>query len=207
MEEKHGTGSSLSSSFSQEITISSRQQLFSHRRQARAPSDGSAAPSALLACSHVPNHHRSFLLGVCAMSNKVEGRPMQSILKRLRKSADFQIIQFSEELILHRSVAEWPKVDCLIAFHSTGYPLEKVGPMVAHALLLFLNVEFLLIPAICRGDLDPISGLIRIQSSLHFRQVQEYVNLVKPVTLNDVFTMKYIRSRIDIIRILQVTIC
>lgn len=71
--------------------------------------------------------HRCFSLGVCAMANKVESRTMQCILKRLQKSYDFDIVQFTERMILHADVSEWPKVDCLIAFHSTGYPLEKVS--------------------------------------------------------------------------------
>lgn len=68
----------------------------------------------------------NFSLGICAMTCKVESRPMQSILKRLQKAYDFQIVQFSEQMILETDITEWPKVDCLIAFHSWGYPLEKV---------------------------------------------------------------------------------
>ncbi|XP_053991375.1 uncharacterized protein LOC128883241 [Hylaeus volcanicus] len=67
-----------------------------------------------------------FKLGVCAMQSKVNSSPMQSILKRLAKSPDFQIIQFSENVLLHKPVSSWPIVDCLIAFHSRGYPFEKV---------------------------------------------------------------------------------
>lgn len=60
------------------------------------------------------------------MAAKIESKPMQSILQRLRKSADFHIVEFPEEMILQRDVLEWPVVDCLIAFYSTGYPLAKV---------------------------------------------------------------------------------
>jgi hypothetical protein len=67
-----------------------------------------------------------FKLGVCAMQSKVNSSPMQSILKRLAKSPDFEIIQFSEDVLLHKPVSSWPTVDCLIAFHSRGYPFEKV---------------------------------------------------------------------------------
>lgn len=64
---------------------------------------------------------------------------MQSILRRLDKSRDFQIVQFTEQMILHEAIDKWPKVDCLIAFHSTGYPLAKVQEYVAKARPVILN--------------------------------------------------------------------
>ena len=50
---------------------------------------------------------------------------MQAILKRLRQCGDFELVEFPEEDILEKDVEEWPKVRCLIAFDSKGFPLQK----------------------------------------------------------------------------------
>jgi len=50
---------------------------------------------------------------------------MQAILRRLEKSGDFDIIVFPEETIHREPIEQWPKCECLIAFHSKGFPLEK----------------------------------------------------------------------------------
>ena len=63
-------------------------------------------------------------LGICAMDKKARSKPMGEILSRLDESL-FQIVYFGDNLILHHPIEEWPVVDVLIAFHSTGYPLEK----------------------------------------------------------------------------------
>lgn len=65
------------------------------------------------------------VLGVCAMDKKTGGKPMQEILKRLRSTGNFDIIVFGDDCILNRAVEEWPVVDCLIAFYSDGFPLDK----------------------------------------------------------------------------------
>ncbi len=51
--------------------------------------------------------------------------PMQNILTRLSRQDHIQIIVFPDDTILNEPVEEWPKCDCLIAFYSTGFPLEK----------------------------------------------------------------------------------
>ena len=53
---------------------------------------------------------------------------MQHILDRLRAYGEFLIIVFGEKLLLDDSVPveAWPVCDALIAFHSKGYPLDKV---------------------------------------------------------------------------------
>eukprot|EP00820_Chromera_velia_P012011 Cvel_22951.t1-p1 / transcript=Cvel_22951.t1 / gene=Cvel_22951 / organism=Chromera_velia_CCMP2878 / gene_product=Inositol hexakisphosphate and, putative / transcript_product=Inositol hexakisphosphate and, putative / location=Cvel_scaffold2311:15145-30706(+) / protein_length=1890 / sequence_SO=supercontig / SO=protein_coding / is_pseudo=false len=70
-------------------------------------------------------HRRLIRLGVCAMANKVEGKPMKAIMKRLHAAGDFDIIYFPEKMILDDHIDDWPQVDCLIAFFSSGFPLEK----------------------------------------------------------------------------------
>ena len=57
---------------------------------------------------------------------------MVQILDRLRAYGEFNIIIFGNELILDDNVpvSDWPIVDCLIAFTSTGFPLEKAKEYV-----------------------------------------------------------------------------
>ncbi|RKP24994.1 hypothetical protein SYNPS1DRAFT_6820, partial [Syncephalis pseudoplumigaleata] len=64
-------------------------------------------------------------IGVCAMHKKARSKPMQSILARLCNSGHFDVVYFEESAILHDDVDTWPRCDFLIAFYSTGFPLEK----------------------------------------------------------------------------------
>jgi inositol hexakisphosphate/diphosphoinositol-pentakisphosphate kinase len=48
------------------------------------------------------------------------------ILDRLRAFGEFDIIMFGDNVILKEPVEKWPVVECLIAFYSNGYPLDKV---------------------------------------------------------------------------------
>lgn len=50
---------------------------------------------------------------------------MKALLRRLEASGVFDIIIFGDECILNKPIEEWPKVECLIAFYSGGFPLEK----------------------------------------------------------------------------------
>ncbi len=52
-------------------------------------------------------------------------KPMQNILTRLASYDYIEIQIFSDEVILHQPVDEWPVVDCLVAFYSDGFPLDK----------------------------------------------------------------------------------
>ena len=67
-------------------------------------------------------------LGVCAMAKKTQSKPMREILSRLPGDA-FEIIIFQEEVILEAAVEAWPVVECLVAFHSAGFPLDKAIPV------------------------------------------------------------------------------
>lgn len=51
--------------------------------------------------------------------------PMQYILQRLQVQLYIKIIMFSDLTILEESIEDWPVCDCLIAFYSKGFPLEK----------------------------------------------------------------------------------
>ncbi|XP_063908216.1 inositol hexakisphosphate and diphosphoinositol-pentakisphosphate kinase 2-like isoform X14 [Zophobas morio] len=65
------------------------------------------------------------IVGVCAMAKKSQSKPMTEILTRLQEFEYIKVTVFPEDVILHKPVEEWPVCDCLISFHSKGFPLEK----------------------------------------------------------------------------------
>lgn len=67
---------------------------------------------------------KAIVLGVCAMEKKTASKPMQEILGRLPAQV-FKIVVFDERTILEEPVERWPVCECLIAFHSKGFPLGK----------------------------------------------------------------------------------
>eukprot|EP00258_Populus_trichocarpa_P039465 XP_024455484.1 inositol hexakisphosphate and diphosphoinositol-pentakisphosphate kinase VIP2 isoform X2 [Populus trichocarpa] len=70
-------------------------------------------------------------IGVCVMEKKVKcgfellSAPMGQILERLQAFGEFEVIHFGDKVILEDPIENWPICDCLIAFYSSGYPLEK----------------------------------------------------------------------------------
>ncbi|XP_028780469.1 inositol hexakisphosphate and diphosphoinositol-pentakisphosphate kinase VIP1 isoform X2 [Neltuma alba] len=80
---------------------------------------------------------RKITVGVCVMEKKVKygpeafSAPMWQILERLQAFGEFEIIYFGDKVILEDPIESWPVCDCLIAFHSSGYPLEKAEAYVA----------------------------------------------------------------------------
>ncbi|KAL9297151.1 hypothetical protein ACSQ67_023047 [Phaseolus vulgaris] len=70
-------------------------------------------------------------IGVCVMEKKVKcgyevfSGPMEQILRRLQAFGEFEVVYFGDKVILEEPIESWPVCDCLIAFHSSGYPLEK----------------------------------------------------------------------------------
>ena len=65
-------------------------------------------------------------LGICAMDKKTKSKPMKEILGRLPEEL-FEVIIFGNECILNKEVEDWPVVECLIAFYSDHFPMEKVS--------------------------------------------------------------------------------
>ena len=63
--------------------------------------------------------------GICARDKKARSKPMQEVLKRLQATGHFQAVYFGDAMLADTPVEEWPVVDCLIAFFSSGFPLEK----------------------------------------------------------------------------------
>ncbi|ONI19333.1 hypothetical protein PRUPE_3G272600 [Prunus persica] len=70
-------------------------------------------------------------IGVCVMEKKVFSAPMGEILERLQAFGEFEISHFGDKVILEDPIESWPICDCLIAFHSSGYPLEKAEAYAA----------------------------------------------------------------------------
>lgn len=91
---------------------------------------------------------RQIVLGVCAMSKKSRSKPMQEILDRLRRFEYIRTVVFDEAVILKEPVENWPICDCLISFHSKGFPLDKAvayaklrNPMVLNNLEMQYKIQ------------------------------------------------------------------
>ena len=59
------------------------------------------------------------------MKKKSRSRPMTEILERFNRFEYLTVIIFDEDVILNEPVENWPLCDCLISFHSKGFPLDK----------------------------------------------------------------------------------
>ncbi|XP_044135492.1 inositol hexakisphosphate and diphosphoinositol-pentakisphosphate kinase 1 isoform X8 [Bufo gargarizans] len=68
---------------------------------------------------------RQIVVGICAMTKKSKSKPMTQILGRLCKFEYITVVIMSEDIILNEPVEKWPICDCLISFHSKGFPLDK----------------------------------------------------------------------------------
>ncbi|XP_076545280.1 inositol hexakisphosphate and diphosphoinositol-pentakisphosphate kinase isoform X5 [Osmia lignaria lignaria] len=88
-------------------------------------SDGCSNDDGCMGGSDLEGEGKQVLVGVCAMAKKSQSKPMKEILTRLEEFEYIKIVVFPEEVILKESVEDWPVVDCLISFHSKGFPLDK----------------------------------------------------------------------------------
>ncbi|XP_034053399.1 inositol hexakisphosphate and diphosphoinositol-pentakisphosphate kinase 2 isoform X22 [Gymnodraco acuticeps] len=68
---------------------------------------------------------QQIVVGICCMMKKSKSKPMTQILERLCKFEFITVVIFPEEAILNEPVDKWPLCDCLISFHSKGFPLDK----------------------------------------------------------------------------------
>ena len=69
---------------------------------------------------------RKHTLGICAMKKKIHSPHMQQILEFISNFNDFELIEFTEEIIFNEEVEKWPIVESMIVFFSTGFPYSKV---------------------------------------------------------------------------------
>ncbi|XP_059670273.1 inositol hexakisphosphate and diphosphoinositol-pentakisphosphate kinase VIP2-like isoform X2 [Cornus florida] len=74
---------------------------------------------------------KKITIGVCVMEKKAFSAPMGEILERLQSFGEFEIVHFGDKVIVGEPIESWPICDCLIAFHSSGYPLEKAEAYAA----------------------------------------------------------------------------
>uniref|UniRef100_A0A1A8M0V1 Inositol hexakisphosphate and diphosphoinositol-pentakisphosphate kinase n=2 Tax=Nothobranchius pienaari TaxID=704102 RepID=A0A1A8M0V1_9TELE len=68
---------------------------------------------------------QQIVVGICCMMKKSKSKPMTQILERLCKFEYITVVIFPEDIILNEPVDKWPLCDCLISFHSKGFPLDK----------------------------------------------------------------------------------
>ncbi|XP_051987802.1 inositol hexakisphosphate and diphosphoinositol-pentakisphosphate kinase 2 [Xyrauchen texanus] len=71
-----------------------------------------------------PPEHQ-IVVGICCMMKKSKSKPMTQILERLCKFEYITVVIFPEDVILNEPVEKWPLCNCLISFHSKGFPLDK----------------------------------------------------------------------------------
>jgi len=90
---------------------------------------------------------KQVIVGVCAMEKKTLSKPMKEILTRLEEFEYIKTHIFPESIILNEPVEKWPLCDCLIAFHSKGFPLDKAidyanlrKPMIINDLVSQFNI-------------------------------------------------------------------
>uniref|UniRef100_A0A8C9WKS7 Inositol hexakisphosphate and diphosphoinositol-pentakisphosphate kinase n=1 Tax=Scleropages formosus TaxID=113540 RepID=A0A8C9WKS7_SCLFO len=76
-------------------------------------------------CLYENPPERQIVVGICAMSKKSKSKPMKEILERLCLFKYITVVTFEEDVILNEPVENWPLCDCLISFHSKGFPLDK----------------------------------------------------------------------------------
>ncbi|XP_028813289.1 inositol hexakisphosphate and diphosphoinositol-pentakisphosphate kinase 2 isoform X4 [Denticeps clupeoides] len=86
-----------------------------------------------------PSSERQVVVGICSMMKKSKSKPMTQILERLCKFEYITVVIFPEEVILSEPVDKWPLCDCLISFHSKGFPLDKAVSYVQLRSPLLIN--------------------------------------------------------------------
>ncbi|CAK4393012.1 unnamed protein product [Aphanomyces euteiches] len=64
------------------------------------------------------------------MEKKSRSKPMQEILRRLVKKKQFDLVIFTDDMILNRPIEEWPICEAIFSFYSTGFPLAKAESYV-----------------------------------------------------------------------------
>ncbi|XP_064471577.1 inositol hexakisphosphate and diphosphoinositol-pentakisphosphate kinase 2-like isoform X4 [Ornithodoros turicata] len=68
---------------------------------------------------------KQVVVGICSMAKKSQSKPMKEILTRLDEFEYIKTVVFQEDVILNESIDNWPLCDCLVSFHSKGFPLDK----------------------------------------------------------------------------------
>ncbi|KAG2489657.1 hypothetical protein HYH03_011935 [Edaphochlamys debaryana] len=82
-------------------------------------------------------------VGVCAMDKKARSKPMKEILERLTAWGEFEVIIFGDDVILEKPTDEWPHVECLLCWHSDGFPLKKAQEYILNRRPFLVNDVFM----------------------------------------------------------------
>uniref|UniRef100_H3ASV2 Inositol hexakisphosphate and diphosphoinositol-pentakisphosphate kinase n=1 Tax=Latimeria chalumnae TaxID=7897 RepID=H3ASV2_LATCH len=90
-------------------------------------------------CEDLQPPERQITVGICAMNKKSKSKPMTQILERLCKFEYITVVIFSEDVILNEPAENWPLCDCLVSFHSKGFPLDKAAAYVKLRNPLLIN--------------------------------------------------------------------
>eukprot|EP01083_Nonionella_stella_P118644 354271_1 len=85
-------------------------------------SSSKSIPGAL----HMADKVHKIRLGVCCMDKKFNSSRAKNVISRIQAYGDIEIIPFGDLALLHRPIEEWPRCDVLIAYFSSGYPMDKV---------------------------------------------------------------------------------
>eukprot|EP00966_Prymnesium_polylepis_P317508 7335676-Prymnesium_polylepis.1 len=103
------------------------------------PTLGASSPATTAADAAIPAFGNTrdiadgpIVIGVCAMRKKAKSKPMNELLDRITAFtsagiSEFRVVFFNEDMILNAPVTEWPLCEALIAFFSTGFPLQKAA--------------------------------------------------------------------------------
>ncbi|KXZ56516.1 hypothetical protein GPECTOR_1g463 [Gonium pectorale] len=83
-------------------------------------------------------------VGVCAMDKKARSKPMKEILERLTAWGEFEVVIFGDDVILDKPTEEWPLVECLLCWHSDGFPLKKAQEYILNRRPFLVNDDALL---------------------------------------------------------------
>jgi len=86
---------------------------------------------AMSAPEHFVDPQSRIVIGICAMDKKAHSKPFKEILSRVTSFNEFEVVVFGDHCILEKPVEEWPCCDCLLSWHSDGFPLHKAQSYVA----------------------------------------------------------------------------
>jgi len=64
------------------------------------------------------------------MDKKANSKQMRAIVQRLLQYGEFSVLIFGDDTILNTPVEGWPIVQCLLSWHSEGFPLHKAQEYV-----------------------------------------------------------------------------
>ncbi len=67
----------------------------------------------------------------------------QEILERLTAWGEFEVIIFGDEAICDKPTEEWPLVECLLCWHSDGFPLKKAQEYILNRRPFLVNDVFM----------------------------------------------------------------